>query len=112
MSRRTLIIDSVTHYWRTHLAVVAGVAVAVSVLAGALAVGDSVRASLRGLVEDRLGNTAFAIGGPGFFRDSLGCRNALYFDGAVSSLWEPGAKRLDQRAEIGPMVMILRRGGD
>ena len=47
-----------------------------------------------------------------FFRDSLGCRNALYFDGAVSSLWEPGANRLDPRAEIGTMVMILSSGGD
>ncbi len=71
MSRRTLIINSVMHYWRTHLAVVAGVAVAVSVLAGALAVGDSVRASLRGLVDERLGRTGFAIVGQGFFRDSL-----------------------------------------
>ena len=38
------------HYWRTNLAVIAGVATAVAVLAGALLVGDSVRGSLRDLV--------------------------------------------------------------
>jgi hypothetical protein len=71
MSRVTLVLRSAAHYWRTHLAVAAGVAVAVAVLAGALAVGDSVRASLRQLVDDRLGRTAFAVSGPGFFRAAL-----------------------------------------
>ncbi len=71
MSRVTLVLRSARHYWRTHLAVIAGVAVAVSVLAGALAVGDSVRASLRKLVDDRLGRTTFAVSAPGFFRAAL-----------------------------------------
>ncbi|HEX7086037.1 MAG TPA: ABC transporter permease [Vicinamibacterales bacterium] len=71
MSRVTLVLRSARHYWRTHLAVVAGVAVAVSVLAGALAVGDSVRASLRKLVDERLGRTTFAVSTPGFFRAAL-----------------------------------------
>ena len=29
------------------------------------------------------------------FRDGLGCRNALYLDGAVSSLWDRPAGRRD-----------------
>ncbi len=44
---------------------------AVAVLAGALLVGDSVRATLRGLVFERLGNTQQVLSGAGFFRDSL-----------------------------------------
>ena len=44
-----------------------------------------------------------------FFRDSLGCRDSLFFDGAVSSLWDPGAGRMDQRAELGPMILVFRR---
>jgi uncharacterized protein YigE (DUF2233 family) len=44
-----------------------------------------------------------------FLRDGLGCRNALYFDGAVSSLWDPAAGREDSRFELGPLVAILKR---
>ncbi len=71
MSPGTLILRGLRHYWRTNLAVIAGVAVAVSVLAGALLVGESVRASLRGLVDERLGRTAVAVTGQGFFRQAL-----------------------------------------
>ena len=55
MSLLALVQRNVVHYWRTNLAVVAGVAVAVAVLAGALLVGASVRSSLRGLALERLG---------------------------------------------------------
>ena len=55
MSLLALIRRNVVHYWRTNLAVVAGVAVAVAVLAGALLVGASVRSSLRALALERLG---------------------------------------------------------
>lgn len=41
------------------------------------------------------------------FRDSLGCRNALYFDGAVSSLWDREAGRQDNYASLGPMVAVF-----
>ncbi|HWT12504.1 MAG TPA: phosphodiester glycosidase family protein [Allosphingosinicella sp.] len=44
-----------------------------------------------------------------FFRDSLGCGNALYLDGAVSSLWDPGAGRRDGRDSLGPLVAVFRR---
>jgi uncharacterized protein YigE (DUF2233 family) len=43
-----------------------------------------------------------------FFR-SLGCRDALFFDGGVSSLWDPAAGRRDSRAEIGPIVAVFSR---
>jgi ABC-type lipoprotein release transport system permease subunit len=66
-----LIRRSLTHYWRTNLAVVAGVAAAVTVLSGALLVGESVRASLRDLVEARLGAADLAVVSPDFFRAAL-----------------------------------------
>src|SRR5262245_35947035 len=72
MNWRTLIQRSLQHYWRTHLAVVLGVAVAAAVLSGALLVGDSVRASLRDLVVQRLGSTDYAVVSTGFFREALG----------------------------------------
>jgi hypothetical protein len=58
-------------YWRTHLAVVIGVATAVAVLSGALLVGDSVRGSLRDLVVGRLGRTDYVVISSGFFREQL-----------------------------------------
>ena len=71
MRTAQLLKRSLTHYWRTNLAVVFGVATAVAVLAGALLVGDSVRASLRELVVQRLGQTDRVITSTGFFRDQL-----------------------------------------
>ncbi len=59
------------YYYRTHLAVVAAVAVAVGVLTGALLVGDSVRGSLRELFVRRLGKTDHAVVASGFFREAL-----------------------------------------
>jgi len=41
------------------------------------------------------------------FRDELGCRNALYFDGSVSSLWDPINGRMDSFSAIGPMVVAM-----
>ncbi len=67
----TLVRRNLAYFWRTNIAVVLGVATAVAVLAGALVVGDSVRASLRDLVLNRLGKTDTVISGANFFRDSL-----------------------------------------
>ncbi|MEO6213328.1 MAG: ABC transporter permease [Vicinamibacterales bacterium] len=61
---------SAAYYWRTNLAVLFGVAAAVSVLGGALLVGDSVRGSLRDLALGRLGQADVAVSSPAFFRES------------------------------------------
>jgi putative ABC transport system permease protein len=66
-----LVLRGLIHYWRTHLAVVLGVATAVAVLAGALLVGDSVRGSLRDLMLQRLGRADRAVLASGFFREAL-----------------------------------------
>jgi putative ABC transport system permease protein len=76
MSQLTLVLRSLVHYRRTHLAALLGVATAVAVLGGALVVGDSVRASLRDLVLRRLGATTDALESPRFFAEDLGERVA------------------------------------
>jgi uncharacterized protein YigE (DUF2233 family) len=42
-----------------------------------------------------------------FFRDRLNCNNALFLDGAVSSLWAPSLNRMDGGLPIGPMIVAL-----
>ncbi|MEQ1616768.1 MAG: phosphodiester glycosidase family protein [Terricaulis sp.] len=42
-----------------------------------------------------------------FFRDHLHCPNALFLDGAVSSLWAPSLKRRDAGHALGPMLVVL-----
>ena len=71
MTTATLLRRNLAYYWRTNAAVVGGVAIAVAVLAGALLVGDSVRASLRELVLGRLGKTAYVVSASNFFREEL-----------------------------------------
>ncbi|HEY9401665.1 MAG TPA: FtsX-like permease family protein [Pyrinomonadaceae bacterium] len=71
MKTATLVKRNLVYYRRTNAAVVCGVAIAVAVLAGALVVGDSVRASLRALVLGRLGRTAYVVSASNFFREEL-----------------------------------------
>jgi len=40
------------------------------------------------------------------FRDALGCANALFFDGSVSSLYAPELGRDDELVPLGPMVGV------
>jgi ABC-type antimicrobial peptide transport system permease subunit len=71
MQTTQLIKRSLAYYWQTNLVVVLGVAIAVSVLAGALLIGESVRGSLRDLSLRRLGKTDDLIAAPNFFREQL-----------------------------------------
>ena len=41
-----------------------------------------------------------------FFRDTLGCKNALFLDGSVSSLFAPELGRSDFLARLGPIVGV------
>lgn len=43
-----------------------------------------------------------------FFRDELKAKNALYFDGSVSSLWDPVNGRMDSFVELGPVVVVFK----
>ncbi|HEU4597363.1 MAG TPA: ABC transporter permease, partial [Pyrinomonadaceae bacterium] len=72
MRSTTLLKRNLAYYWRTNVAVVLGVGAAVAVLAGALVVGESVRASLRELFLQRLGSTEqVVVSAGGFFREQL-----------------------------------------
>jgi putative ABC transport system permease protein len=84
MKLKHLIFRSLIHYRRTNLPVIAGVAVAVAVLSGALLVGQSVRQSLRDLLYERIGATEYAVAADHFFSEDLA--EALAQDNAVCPL--------------------------
>jgi uncharacterized protein YigE (DUF2233 family) len=43
-----------------------------------------------------------------FFRDKLGCQDALYLDGHISSLYAPALQRNDGMAVLGPMIGVVK----
>ncbi|TGQ96857.1 hypothetical protein EN847_33175, partial [Mesorhizobium sp. M1C.F.Ca.ET.204.01.1.1] len=43
------------------------------------------------------------------FRDQLGCPNALFLDGSISSLYAPAIGRNDDFWNLGPMIGVFRR---
>ncbi len=43
-----------------------------------------------------------------FFRDELKCRNALFLDGSISSIYAPGVKRHDRWRPMGPIVGLVK----
>ena len=59
------------YYWRVHLGLLLGTAVATTALTGALLVGDSMRGSLRDLALERLGQIDYALLATHFFRSDL-----------------------------------------
>ena len=81
MDAMTLGLRSLGYYWRSNLAVVAGFATATAVLAGALAVGDSVRESLARSALRRLGRATHAVESTRFFREELAAEVGERLDG-------------------------------
>ena len=72
MTPLTLILQSARHYWRTHLGVVLGAALATLVLTGSLLVGDSVKGTLTRQALARVGQAQSAFtGADRFFREAL-----------------------------------------
>lgn len=43
-----------------------------------------------------------------FFRDGLKTPDALYFDGSVSSLWDPANGRQDSHSQLGPIIVAFK----
>ena len=96
-------------YYRTHLGLLFGVAMAVTVLVGALGVGDSMRGSLERMTRLRLGRAACAVTtGERFFRRRLGDELSIRLKTDVATLLRlPGtASTLDSRRRA-PRVQIL-----
>jgi putative ABC transport system permease protein len=71
MRLHTLVARGLGHHWRSHVAVVLGVAAAAAALGGSLVVGDSVRGSLLRTALDRLGRATHSVESAGFFREGL-----------------------------------------
>ncbi len=87
MSAARFLLRSLTFYWRAHLSVFLGVLVSSSILIGALAVGDSIRHSLRRMALERLGDTEIALASPNrFFREALALDLARRLDASVAPL--------------------------
>ena len=100
-----LISRSMQAFWRAHLAVALAAAVGTAVLVGALAVGDSMRASLKRAMGFRLGKTDLALVSPDRFvteglvdrlAETLSATTApiLYSRGILSN--RDGSKRINQ----------------
>ncbi len=77
---------------------------------------DGTSAKIRnGVGVDERGGVVFAIAEEPvtfdafarLFRDALGCRNALFLDGSLSSLYAPELNRDDELAPIGPIVGVV-----
>lgn len=45
------------------------------------------------------------------FRDGLGVRDALYFDGSISRLYAPGVNRADFGRSLGPIIGLVDKAG-
>ncbi|MGI8602645.1 MAG: FtsX-like permease family protein [Verrucomicrobiales bacterium] len=72
MTTGRFLLASLRHYWLWHAGLALGVAIAGSVICGSLAVGDSVRATLRQHAAERLGHVQTAlIGNDRFFTETL-----------------------------------------
>ena len=112
MTLLALLKNNLTYFWHTNLAVILGVATAVAVLAGALLVGDSVRASLRELALSRLGNTDLMIAGTSFFREQLAAdlqaqpQFAAAFNAACPLIALPGVATHDESRSRAGNVQI------
>ncbi|MDX2034125.1 MAG: ABC transporter permease [Blastocatellia bacterium] len=112
MNLSTLVQSNLRHFWRTNLSVLLGVATAVAVLAGALLVGDSVRASLRNLALARLGATDWVIAGSSFFREGLAAdlqadeRFAPAFQAAVPLIALEGVVSRDENSSRAGGVQV------
>jgi len=80
----------------------------------AFRVNSSSRYIRNGVCVPADGIAAFAISNApvtfhefaGFFQSALGCDEALYLDGSISSLYAPQLKRADRRAKLGPMFAV------
>ena len=54
--------------------------------------------------DEPVGFYDFAV----FFRDRLKCRNALFLDGSISSLYAPELSRNDQFRALGPIIGVVQ----
>lgn len=96
---------SVRFYWRTHLGVLLGTALAAVVLIGSLLVGDSVKATLRHQALQRVGKIESTLtAGDRYFRDQLATDSGL--EAAPVLLLRGSVARTDGSARINSAQLI------
>lgn len=108
-----LIGRSLRHYWRTHLGVFLGTALASAVLTGALLVGDSVDYSLRSFATQRLGGVDHVIATrTQFLNESLATDLDSELDATVTGMLHlrgmainPGATQ-DDRVQVNQVEVL------
>ncbi len=100
MSIVRLIGKNLSYFWRTHLSVLLGTALATAVLTGALLVGDSVDWSLRQSALSRLGGIHYALNSPDrLFSADLVADLAQMVDSDVESGLQLSGMAISQRHE-------------
>lgn len=108
MTRRQLARRSLVYYFRAHLGALAGAIAAAAVLIGALAVGDSVRESLKAKALERLAGASYALAtGDRFFTEDL--RHSLMLGDSKNTefFWPksiPG--RLPDRTRVASLLVL------
>src|SRR5271157_3901142 len=112
MSRnfRHLVLRSLRFYASSHLGTLLGVIVASAVLVGALAVGDSVRESLREMALARIGRVSFALAPTDrFFRAALAddMRSGISNGLAAAVLQLPGTAATPDESARANQVQVL-----
>jgi ABC-type lipoprotein release transport system permease subunit len=99
MTAAMLVLSGARYYWRTHLGVVLGAALAAMVLTGSLLVGDSVKATLLRQAKLRVGRADVAlVGGDHFFRSRLA--DDIGADAAPALLLRGSLVRADGAARV------------
>ena len=105
MSLRRLLLLSLSQFWRTNLGVAVGLAVATTVITGALIVGDSMRYSLQQIAEQRLGEVDYAVvGGDRFFSNTFA--NAISDDAGGAIMLQAVVSTPDNKARANNVVII------
>lgn len=109
-SLRQLVLRSLRFYAVSHLGTLLGVVVASGVLVGALAIGDSVRQSLRDMALARIGRASFALAGTDrFFRAALAddMRPGISNGVAAAVLLLPGAAATPDESARANQVQVI-----
>ncbi|MEP6668912.1 MAG: ABC transporter permease, partial [Chthoniobacter sp.] len=105
MNAWRLIFSGARYYWRTHLGVLIGAALGALVLTGALLVGDSVKATLRGQALARVGHTDVAMtAGDRFFRAALA--KSVSPDAAPAMMLRASVARADGAARVNTIQLL------
>ena len=109
MTSWSLVFNSFRYYARSHIGTLLGVAVGAMVLVGALLVGESVRGSLRGMAEARLGKVELALpSNDRLFRAELAAQLQADLGADTAALLQlPGvAKRPSGKSQANNVVVM------